>query len=423
VIIENTAQSYDDRLALVYRLSQTFNSSLDLDEVLNRVMDEVITTTRAERGFVMLREASGDLVFRVARGMDHETIDDPEFQISRGVVERVAQEGEPILTSDAQSDDRLAMRLSVMTLGLRSILCVPLKIKDAVSGVIYVDNRLQSGIFVPGDLDLLTAIASSAAIAIENARLYQVAVEKGRMEQELQLARNVQSSLLPAGVPQIPGWDFAARWQPARQVSGDFYDFIPGQAGQIDLVLADVSGKGMPAALFMALSRTIVRASMGHSPSAAEDIGRANHLVCADAKDGMFVTVFCARLGPDTGDVAYVNAGHNPPLLCKQGDGEEPLTELRPTGMALGIIEDFDFEQGSAHLDPGDFLLLYTDGVPDATSLQSERFEMERLRRVVLEHRHVSAAGIVTAIERAIGEFTGATAQFDDIAIMIAKRV
>jgi sigma-B regulation protein RsbU (phosphoserine phosphatase) len=137
----------------------------------------------------------------------------------------------------------------------------------------------------------------------------------------------------------------------------------------------------------------------------------------------MFVTVFCARLGPDTGDVAYVNAGHNPPLLCKQGDGEEPLTELRPTGMALGIIEDFDFEQGSAHLDPGDFLLLYTDGVPDATSLQSERFEMERLRRVVLEHRHASAAGIVVAIERAIGEFTGATAQFDDIAIMIAKRV
>jgi sigma-B regulation protein RsbU (phosphoserine phosphatase) len=423
VTIGNTTQSYDDRLALVYRLSQTFNSSLDLDEVLNRVMDEVVTTTRAERGFVMLRETSGDLVFRVARGMDHETIDDPEFQISRGVVERVAQEGEPILTSDAQSDDRLAKRLSVMTLGLRSILCVPLKIKDTVSGVIYVDNRLQSGIFVPGDRDLLTAIASSAAIAIENARLYQVAVEKGRMEQELQLARDVQASLLPAGLPQIPGWDFAARWHPARQVSGDFYDFIPGQAGQIDLVLADVSGKGMPAALFMALSRTIVRASMGHSLSAAEDIARANNLVCADAKDGMFVTVFGARLSPDTGEVTYVNAGHNPPLLCKHGEGKAPLTELRPTGMALGIIEDFDFEQGMVYLDPGDFLLLYTDGVPDATSPQSERFAMERLRRVVLEHRDASAADIAAAIEHAIGEFTGATAQFDDIAIMIAKRV
>jgi len=423
VTIGNSAPTYDDRLALVYRLSQTFNSTLDLDEVLNRVMDEVITTTRAERGFVMLREPGDGLVFRVARGLDQETIDDPEFQISRGVVERVAQEGQPMLTSDAQSDDRLSMRLSVMTLGLRSILCVPLKIKDTVSGVIYVDNRLQSGIFVPGDLDLLMAIASSAAIAIENARLYQVAVEKGRMEQELQLARNVQASLLPAGVPHIPGWDFAACWQPARQVSGDFYDFIPDQAGQMNLVMADVSGKGMPAALFMALSRTIVRASMGHSPSVAEDIARANRLVCADAKDGMFVTVFGARLRLDTGQVTYVNAGHNPPLLCRQGDGEETLTEFMPTGVALGILADFAFEQRTVHLGPGDFMLLYTDGVPDVTSPQSQRFGMERLRRVILEHRRAPAAGIVAAIEGAIGEFTGATEQFDDIAMMIAKRL
>jgi len=421
VTIGNTAQPYDDRLALVYRLSQTFNSTLDLDEVLNRVMDEVITTTRAERGFVMLREPGDVLAFRVARGLDQETIDDPEFQISRGVVERVAQEGQPMLTSDAQSDDRLSMRLSVMTLGLRSILCVPLKIKDTVSGVIYVDNRLQSGIFFPGDLELLMAIASSAAIAIENARLYQVAVEKGRMEQELQLARNVQASLLPAGVPHIPGWDFAARWQPARQVSGDFYDFIPDQTGQMNLVMADVSGKGMPAALFMALSRTIVRASMGHSPSVAEDIARANRLVCADAKDGMFVTVFGARLRLDTGQVTYVNAGHNPPLLCRQGDGQETLTELMPTGMALGILADFDFEQRTVHLDPGDFVLLYTDGVPDVSNRQSQRFGMERLRRVILENRHAPAAGIVAAIEGAIGAFTGATEQFDDIAMMIAK--
>jgi sigma-B regulation protein RsbU (phosphoserine phosphatase) len=422
VTIGTTAQTYDDRLALVYRLSQAFNSTLDLDEVLNRVMDEVITTTRAERGFVMLREPNDSLAFHVARGLDQETIDDPEFQISRGVVERVAQEGQPMLTSDAQSDDRLSMRLSVMTLGLRSILCVPLKIKDTVSGVIYVDNRLQSGIFVPGDLELLMAIASSAAIAIENARLYQVAVEKGRMEQELQLARNVQASLLPAGVPDIPGWDFAARWRPARQVSGDFYDFIPGQAGQMNLVMADVSGKGMPAALFMALSRTIVRASMGHSPSVAEDIARANRLVCADAKDGMFVTVFGARLHLDRGQVTYVNAGHNPPLLCRQGDGQETLTELMPTGMALGILADFGFEQRTVHLDPGDFMLLYTDGVPDASNPQSQRFGMERLRRVILENRHAPAAGIVAAIEGAIGEFTGATEQFDDIAMMIAKR-
>jgi sigma-B regulation protein RsbU (phosphoserine phosphatase) len=424
VTVGHSSQSQPDRLALLYRLSQTFTSSLDLDEVLNRVMDEVVTATRAERGFVMLREANGNLAFRVARGMDHETIDDPQFQISRGVVERVAEEGRPMLTSDAQSDDRLSMRLSVMTLGLRSILCVPLKLKDQVTGVIYVDNRLQSGIFVQDDLELLWAIASSAAIAIENARLYQVAVEKGRMEQELQMARAVQASLLPDQTPQFPGWEFAARWQPAREVSGDFYDFVPTHRGPLALVIADVVGKGMPAALFMALSRTIVRASVGDSPSLAESMARANRLVCADAAEGMFVTAFCALLSPETGEVTYVNAGHNPPLLCKQGDGGEgePLTELRPTGMALGVLEDSPFEQRRLHLEPGDFLLLYTDGVPDATGAGAQRFKMERLRRVILAHQHESAAGILAALERAIGEFTGAMPQFDDIAILIAKR-
>lgn len=420
----HSSQSHTDRLALLYRLSQTFSSSLDLDKVLNRVMDEVVAATRAERGFVMLREADGSLAFRVARGMDQETIDDPQFQISRGVVERVAEEGRPMLTSDAQTDDRLSLRMSVLSLGLRSILCVPLKLKDQVTGVVYVDNRLQSGVFVQDDLELLTAIASSAAIALENARLYEVAVEKGRMEQELQMAHAVQASLLPAQTPQFPGWEFAARWQPAREVSGDFYDFVPTHGGQLALLIADVVGKGMPAALFMALSRTILRASVGDAPSLAEGMARANRLVCADAAEGMFVTVFCALLSPEAGEVIYVNAGHNPPLLCRQSDdaAAQSLTELRPTGMALGVLEAFPFEQRSVHLEPGDCLLLYTDGVPDATSAEAQRFELERVRRLIMEHRTESAMNIVAALEGAIREFTGAMPQFDDIAIMIAKR-
>ena len=142
-----SSQPSSNRLALLYRLSQTFNSSLDLDEVLNRVMDEVVATTRAERGFVMLCEPDGRLVFRAARGMDQKTIEEPRYQVSRGVVERVAREGQSILTSDAQIDDRFSTRDSVLILGLRSILCVPLRIKNQVLGVIYVDNRLQAGIF------------------------------------------------------------------------------------------------------------------------------------------------------------------------------------------------------------------------------------------------------------------------------------
>ena len=403
-------------------MSQTFNSSLDLDTVLNLVMDEVIAVTSAERGFVMLRGEDGELAFRVARGMDQSLIDHPEFEISRGVVEQVAREGQPMLTSDAQRDERWSTRMSVIGLGLRSILCVPLTSKDTVSGVIYVDNRLQAGIFSPDDLDLLAAIASNAAIAIENARLYQVAVEKGRMERELQMARGVQASLLPQETPQIPGWAFEARWQPARTVSGDYYDFIPLDGGQLGLVIADVSDKGMPAAVFMALTRSTIRATASHLASPAEAIAEANRLICADSAEGMFVTLFYAQLDPASGTLIYVNAGHNPPLVCRVG-GAGDLEELRPTGMALGIVDDFPFEQCTLELQPGDSILLYTDGVPDASNEADEQFGMDRLRQRYLEHRTAPVSGMVAALEGAIAELTGGATQFDDIAILAVKRL
>jgi sigma-B regulation protein RsbU (phosphoserine phosphatase) len=419
----SSTQASTERLALLYRLSQTFNSTLDLDEVLNRVMDEVITATRAERGFVMLREADGKLAFRVARGMDRDTIEDPEFQVSRGVVERVANERQPVFTSDAQADDRFSMRRSILDLGLRSILCAPLTIKDRVSGVVYVDNRLQAGIFGPADLELLVAIASSAAIAIENARLYQVAVEKGRLEREFQMARELQASLLPSHTPQFPGWEFATRWLPAHEVAGDYYDLISLADGRFALVMADVCDKGMASALFMALSRSIVRASLDSTPSPVEGIVRANRLICADATGGLFVTLFCALLEPETGQVTYVNAGHNPPLLCKLGvAGEEPLAKLMPTGMALGVLADSPFEQRTLQLDAGDLILLYTDGAIDAMDQQGASFGQERLERVLLAHGQGSAAELVAALVAAIQSFAGSATQFDDIALLAVRR-
>jgi putative nucleotidyltransferase with HDIG domain len=162
-----------DRLSLLLHLSQTFNSSLDLDEVLNRVTDEVIAAVRAERGFVMLYDPEGHLVFRVARGIDQKTIEDPLFQVSRGVLERVEREGLPVLTVNAQEDERFGSRESIVSLKVRSILCVPLKNKERKLGLIYVDNRIRSGIFTQTDLDLFGAIASTAAIAIDNASLFK----------------------------------------------------------------------------------------------------------------------------------------------------------------------------------------------------------------------------------------------------------
>jgi sigma-B regulation protein RsbU (phosphoserine phosphatase) len=418
----DSPQSTSDRLELLYDLSRAFNSTLDLDEVLNRVMDEVISITRAERGFVMLHEADGRLAFRVARGIDQTTIQDPQFQVSRSIVERVARDGEPLLTSDALQDDRLSTRRSVTILGLRSVLCVPLKTRDNISGVVYVDSRIRAGIFSRADLDLLTAIASSAAIAIENARLYQVAVERGRLERELQMARETQASLLPRETPQVPGWEFAARWQPARQVAGDYYDFIPLDDGKLGLVIADVSDKGMPAALFMAMTRSTIRASVGHAPSPVEGIALANRLICADAAGGMFVTLFYALLDPATGEMTYVNAGHNPPLLQRANGhaGPDHLVELGRTGMALGVIDDATFEQRSVQIQVGDMVLFYTDGITEAVDAQNQEFGIPRLLRVL---ENAQPAHVIDAIEAALHAYVGDTPPFDDMTIVALRRL
>ncbi len=408
-----------DRLALLYRISQDFNSSLDLDEVLNRVIDEVIAAVHAERGFLMLRDASGQLRFRVARGIDRHTIEQPQFQVSRSVISRVAEEGRPLLTSNAQDDSTLKLQRSVTVLGLRAILCVPLHVKGALLGVIYVDNRLQSGIFQPADLDLLTAIASSAATAIENARLYRVAVEQGRLERELQMARDLQTRLLPRETPQLTGWDFAAYWQPARQVSGDFYDFIPTEQG-MNVVIADVSDKGMPAALFMALSRTIVRASLSGADTPAEGLTQANRLICADSPNSMFVTLFAAQIDRVGGDLISVNAGHNPPYVYHTA-AEQPR-RLTRTGIALGIDDAARFTQHTVHLDPGDALILYTDGILDALNARGEEFGDERLRRVCAQHCTESAAAIVAVLRDEVLRFVGDEPLADDCTVVIVKR-
>lgn len=408
-----------ERLGLLYRLSQAFNSSLDLDEVLNRVMDEVIAITRAERGFVMLQEDNGRLHFHAARGIDQQTIDTPEFHISRGLVARVAEEGQPILTSDAQSDERLSMRHSVVNLRLRAILCVPMRARDKLIGIIYVDNRLQAGIFTQADLEMLTAVAASAAIAIENARLYQLAIEKGRLERELQMARDLQRSLLPQTAPRVPGWQFIARWQPARQVAGDFYDFIPA-GDKLGFIIADVSDKGMAAALFMALSRSILRASLSQA-SPLDGIIQANRLICADAVNGMFVTLFYGLLDPATGDLTYVNAGHDPPLLYQAATDQ--WHTLMPTGPVLGIDEGLLYEQRAIRLAPNDFLLLYTDGVTDALNSQGQEFGRARLRQIALAERRAPADTLVGTLEQTLYDFVGGSDPFDDITLLLVKRL
>jgi serine phosphatase RsbU (regulator of sigma subunit) len=392
-----------------------------LTQVLDRVIDEVIKELKAERGFIALWNENNELEFRSARGLNKGTIEQPEFEISRGVVKEVANTGNGICISDAQSDVRFRKRPSVLHLHLRSILCAPLKLKDNILGVIYIDNRMLAGIFTEKDLELLIAIASTAVIAIENARLYEMAVEKGRMEREMQMAYRVQSSLIPRNLPQIPGWEFAACWQPARQVSGDFYDFIPDSKGGLKFVIADVTDKGMPAALFMAMTRTIVRASCDELESLAKSITRANQLICTDSALSMPVTLFACRVNLRSGQMIYVNAGQNPPIYYKAG--ESKFINLTRTGMFMGFEEEAEFQQESIQLEPGDMLVCYTDGVLDAINNQLELFDMDRFLAVIDENVNASAEALLEAIEEAVCAFIGDVLPYDDITILIIKRV
>lgn len=411
-------------LATLYEISQTINSTLDLDEVLELVMDQVIAVTGAERGFLMLRSRDegreGEMVFRVARGIDQQEIEQPSFQVSRSVVEGVAASGEPVLTANAAEDVRFSGTKSVVLKGLRSILCVPLRLKERTTGLVYVDNRLQAGIFGQEDLDLLVSFGNLAAIAIENARLYQVAVEKGRMEQELKLAREIQRSLLPAATPEISGYEIAADWRAAREVAGDFYDFIQlADSDQLGVLIADVSDKGAPAAIYMAVARSLIRGNAAGAACPLEAIERANRLIVADSRAGMFVTAFYLVLSPGSGTVRYVNAGHNLPLL-RRADGE--IVELEKGGMALGWFEENPLVERQLTLESGDLLVLYTDGVTDACNREMTEFGKQRLWEVVAAGDGLSARSALEQITRAVSRFADGAAASDDITLVVVRR-
>lgn len=262
--------------------------------------------------------------------------------------------------------------------------------------------------------------------AYESLQAAQVQIiEKEKLQRELQVAHDVQASLIPRATPRLDGWDFAARWQPARAVGGDFYDFIPLARADIDtpecgIVVADVADKGMPAALLMAVTRSIVRASVTGTRVPADAIGQANRLVCADSRHGLFVTLFYAQLDPLTGDGLYVNAGHTPAWLQRAGDAG--WIELTRTGLPLGMFRAQALQQRSIRVKPGDLLFLYTDGVLDATDPHGQAFGVERVRRILLECRQASAADIASTLEQALTTFRGGQPLFDDITYVVVKR-
>lgn len=411
--------SNPEHLAMLYEITRELNSSLDLNVVLENIMDRVIEVTGAERGVLMLRnDETHELEFRFARGIDRSDLSSPEFQVSTSILRKVEQTCAPLLTDNAQYDERFTRGESIMILGLRSILCVPITVKNRFIGLVYVDNRLHIGLFNEGHRDLLAAFASQAGTAIENARLYQVAVEKGRMEKELQMAKEIQQGWMLNNLPDISGYELAADWRSAREVAGDFYDCFELDNGDWGLVIADVSDKGAPAALFMAVSRSLIRSAAIINDDPAAALRQTNLSILKDTESGMFVTVYYTILHPG-GRVTGLNAGHNLPLLFRT---RHHTHEFLPRGgRPLGWFEDLPVEEVEYQLEPGDVLVFYTDGLTEAEDIYGEAYGEQRLVDVVTAHAEQSAGELLEAITSSVLDFMGDAPPFDDTTLFVVR--
>lgn len=406
-----------EHLKTLYDFSLNMNSSLDFNTVLNNFMDSVMEITNAQRGFVMIDEnQTGNLRVIVARGLDNSTLAEEGY--STTIVNQVIETRQPLLTNNAQVDSRFQPGQSIIMRGLRAILCAPMIVQDRLLGAVYVDTAMRSGAFTPDDLGLLNAVCGLAGAAIENARLYRVAVEKGRMERELQMARDIQQGLMPEHMPTVEGYEITARWRAAREVAGDFYDVFTLDDGKLGVVIADVSDKGAPAAMFMAVARTMIRSHAHASDSPVETLALTNDLILEDAGGGMFVTAFHSMFEPH-GRSVHVNAGHNPPLLFRHKTKE--LSFMPRGGRAIGWFPDNPLSAVELQMEPGDLLIYYTDGLTEAENHQHDFFGEQRLCDAIVSAQDLPTDELSDHILSKVDEFIDGAPPFDDLTLVVVR--
>lgn len=419
--LENQYSSRTDLLGLISKVGVALLSATGLDETLNQVATLVFEAVPAERCIIMLRDekAEGGMQIMVARirGKD-EPIE--EVRISRTVMDEVLKNGKSVLTADAQHDPRFASQ--TMTLqGIRSVLAVPLSVDERdVFGLIYADSPTYEATFSEEHLNILTTLASVASIRVENASLIEARMERKRMERELELATEIQQRFQPSAPPIMEGYEFQGISFSCYEIGGDYYDFVPRHDGRMLIALGDVSGKGTAAALLMSSLHAAIHAQVSAKSSLDETILSVNQYLAENTPANRFVTLFAAELHPETGVLRYINAGHNPPLI---GRADGSIAQLSSGGFPLGIIAGANFEVAETRLEPGEALVIYSDGVSEANNLRDEEFGMERLTEVVKKNRTASAAGIRDKVESALSAFTQTAPANDDITLVIVKRV
>ena len=418
-ILDSSLSSRRDLLGLISKVGVALLSSSGLDETLNNVATLVFEAVPAERVVIMLRdEDGGEMQIKVARNRGSEVPID-EVRISRAIMTEVMENGKSVLTSDAQQDPRFASQTLVLQ-GIRSVLAVPLSVDERhVFGLIYADSPTHRVMFSSEHLDILTTLASVASIRVENASLLEERINRERMERELELATEIQQRFQPSGPPIVEGYEFQGISFSCYEIGGDYYDFIPRHDGTMLVALGDVSGKGTAAALLMSSLHAAIHGQVAAQTPLERTVTSINEYLVENTPNNRFVTLFIAELEPETGYLKYINAGHNPPLI---GRADGTIEQLGSGGLPLGLMGFAEYEVGHVNLEPGDVLVVYSDGVTEANNLNEDEFGIDRLQEVVQKHVTQSASRIRDRVESALSAFTGTAAPNDDITLVIVKK-
>ena len=386
-----------------------------LPDLFRIILDLSIDAVSARRG-VLLTLENGELVERASRGEN--------FKISSAVRSRVLESKLSVLIRDTTLDDAFRGRQSIIAANVRTLMAAPLQTQDRVMGLIYVDSPTMRGEFTKDDLNLLTVMANIATNRIEHARLTEAEQARKIMERDLEQAESIQRGALPSTPPSIPGLDIAGYNAASRTVGGDYYDYFPDSEGRTGIMVADVSGKGMPAALMvMALQARVqpLFETLPLAPGALQNaMDRINRLTTANCPTGKFITVFACVADGKTGRLDWSCAGHNPPIIVRADGSYETLDGGGPV---MGIFGQYRYPQASAQLNPGDLLALYSDGITEACSPTDQDFDIPELAQALIKHRHLCAQEIVEAVVANLHEWTCNAPLADDITLVVARKL
>jgi sigma-B regulation protein RsbU (phosphoserine phosphatase) len=390
-----------------------------LGELLDSIMDLICENLPMDRGILMLKEGNPPQFIPKVVRINNDNLKNKRIQVSQSIINMAVNKNSSVLTSDAQADSRFKAQDSIIRFNIHSAMCVPLWNNKDIIGIIYSDRISLLDNFSDEDLKLLTLLSNLAAVKIENAKLIEQAIEKEKMEKELDLAAKIQEDFLPKQSPKLKNYEIAGSNVPCYQVGGDYYDFIPIDDDRLGIVIADVSGKGVGASLLMASLRAALQSELYPEYKIQEMARKLNDFVHRSSSPNSFITFFFCELNKKNGELSYINAGHNPPLVL---DKKGKVHRMESCGLCLGMFPEVDYEVKKVILNPGDTTVLFTDGITESRNKDNKEFEEGRLIKLLQKHSKLSALKLLEKINEEVDKFTVGAEKMDDQTLVIIQR-